>query len=149
MHSRSLRYILHKFRTGFALRCPNCEQGRLFAGGRFGYALQPTCDYCAVRFARGSGDAIGGVYINIAIAEFTALTGFFAVDSLLGPPVMLQIFIWIPYVILFSLLFFRHARGLWIALMYLSGGVYADPDYTREYLRPIDRRTHDEQPHHR
>ncbi len=138
MHSRNLRYLLHKFRVGFNLRCPACELGRLFEGGRHPYKLKPTCDYCGSRFARGSGDAIGGVYINVAIAEFTALGGFFAVHALFSPPIMWQLFIWIPYVILFSLWFFRHARGLWITLTYLMGGIYPDPDYTREYVRPAD-----------
>lgn len=135
MHSRRTRYLLHKLRVGYSLHCPVCEQGSLFEDDRR-YALRSTCAYCESRFARGSGDAIGGVYINVALAEFTAVAGFFLVHNIFNPPVMLQLFIWVPYVILFSLLFYRHARGLWITLMYFMGGIYPDLDITREYVRP-------------
>ncbi|GAB4512278.1 MAG: hypothetical protein OHK0046_11570 [Anaerolineae bacterium] len=89
-----------------------------------------------MRFERGSGDAVGGVYINVAVAELTAVSGFFLLHHLFDLPMLYQLLIWIPYVLLFSLYFYPYARGLWVAVMYLTGGIYADPDYEREYYGP-------------
>jgi len=137
MHSRNPRYLLHKFRVGFALLCPNCEQGKLFKGrGWLRFNMEQVCPYCEVRFERKSGDAIGAVYINVALTEITAMFGFFTVHSLLAPPIMSQLFIWIPYAIIFLVLFNPRAKGLWTTFMWLSGGVYHDPDYKREYIAP-------------
>lgn len=125
--------MLRKLGVGLRLRCPVCEQGRMFTGL---FRLHPTCPYCLSRYERGSGDAIGGVYINVALAEITALMGFFTVHTLFSPPIYAQLFIWVPYILVFVLLFYRHARGLWIGVLFLTGAVYPDPDYTREYIAP-------------
>ena len=35
---------------------------------------------------------------------------------------------------IFTAIFYRHARGVWIAIMFLFGHLYLD--YTREYFAP-------------
>lgn len=139
MRSRKFAYALHKLKVSARLRCPECEQGRLFERCFRVFRMKKTCDYCKVRFERTSGDAIGGVYINVALAELTAMGGFFAVHALFAPPIMLQLFFWVPYVLAFCVLGYKPARGLWIGVMYLTGGIYADPDYQREYIAPTTR----------
>jgi hypothetical protein len=47
-----------------------------------------------------------------------------------------QLFIWVPYILAFTVLFYRRARGLWVGVMFMTGGVYPDPDYEREYFAP-------------
>jgi uncharacterized protein (DUF983 family) len=139
MRSRKLSSIRHKLRVGFTLRCPACEQGKLFTGrGRDHFKMEATCPYCHARFERTSGEMIGGVYINVAVAELLAVAGFFVSHALLAPPPLYQVLFWVPFVVIFSLLFYRRARGLWVAVMYLGGAVYPDPDYTREYYGPAD-----------
>lgn len=133
MRSRKFSYYYHKLKTGFRLRCPVCEQGKMFSGL---FRMTPVCPYCLSRFERAAGESIGGVYINVAAAEFTAVGGFFLVNSLFEPPVMHQLLFWIPYVIVFTLFFYRHARGLWVGLLFLFDAVYPDPDYEREYIAP-------------
>jgi hypothetical protein len=39
-------------------------------------------------------------------------------------------------VLIVSIWLYPFARGLWVAFLYLTGGVYADPDYEREYIAP-------------
>lgn len=131
MQSRNLSYILHKLRVGASRRCPSCERGRLFSNH---FRMEPVCPYCQSRFERSSGDVIGGVYINVALAELTALMGFFAVHNVSTIPILHQLFIWVPYILLFTVYFYPHTRGLWVAVLYLTGGVYPDPDYQREYI---------------
>lgn len=131
MRSRKPSYALHKLRIGLALRCPSCERGRLFESG---YRLNKTCPYCEARFERSSGDSIGGVYINVALAEITALVGYFLTEHLFHPPALLQLAFWIVYIVIFALVFYRPARGLWTAVIFLTGGVYADMDVDRQYI---------------
>lgn len=136
MRSKRARYVLHKLKVGLRRRCPECEQGRLFERG---LKVHETCPYCQVRFSRHAGDSIGSVYINVALAEFTAVLGFMIVHSLTDIPVMHQLLFWVPYLLVFTVVFYPFSRGLWIAIMYLTGAVYVDPDYTREYIAPYYR----------
>jgi uncharacterized protein (DUF983 family) len=131
MRNRNFLYIWHKIKVGFSLRCPNCERGQLFEQR---FRMRTSCAYCHARFERSSGDALGGVYINVAVAELTALVGFFTLDSLLRLPVWVHLAIWLPYVLIVILLFYRHARGIWVAVSYLFGGIYPDFDCDREYI---------------
>jgi uncharacterized protein (DUF983 family) len=131
MRSRQLSYTLHKIRIGLLLHCPSCERGQIFCGR---FRLNETCPYCGSRFNRTPGDAIGGLYINFALAEFTALCGFVMVHLIFEPPVLHQFLFWIVYTIFFTTLLYRHTRGIWIAFLYLTGGIYPDLDCDHEYI---------------
>jgi uncharacterized protein (DUF983 family) len=128
-------YLAHKLKAGFRLRCPHCEHGRLF--DRW-FHMREVCPYCQSRFERSSGDGIGGIYINVALAELIAIAGFFAIHELFSPPIMLQLAFWLPFILVFTLLFYPYARGLWTAILYLTGGIYPDPDYDCEYIAPAE-----------
>src|SRR5690349_21587958 len=124
MPERSIRYILSKLLLGLRLRCPNCGQGRMFTGL---FKMEPTCPYCHVRYERLSGESIGGMFINLGLAEILSIGGFFVTQALFNPPLIFQMVFWVAFNILFVLLFYRHSRALWVAISYLTHGVYADP----------------------
>jgi uncharacterized protein (DUF983 family) len=132
---RLRRYVplLHSLMRGFRGRCPHCGRGRLFERR---FQLSETCPYCQVRFSRARGEMLGAVYLNSFLTLLLALAGFFASEQLWRPPMAVQLIGWTAFALLFALAFFRPARGLWIALAYLTGGVYADPDYEREWINP-------------
>jgi uncharacterized protein (DUF983 family) len=119
-------HTLHKLKTGFALRCPICEQGRL--------GMRQTCLYCQSRFERSPRDKIGGLYLSALAAQVTAVGGFLLVESLFHISPLLQLVFWIPYSIVFALLFYPRARGLSVALNALRGRVYPDFDCERQYI---------------
>lgn len=127
-----LFYGLRKLLLGLFLRCPNCGRGRMFRGL---FHMEPTCPYCHVRYERQSGESIGGTLINLCVAEVLSVGGYFVTQAAFQPPVTFQLIFWISFNILFIVLFYRHARGLWVSIAYLSGGVYADPDYEQQYAR--------------
>jgi hypothetical protein len=52
-----------------------------------------------------------------------------------NPPLAFQLIFWISFNIVFIVLFYRHARGLWVSIAYLTGGVYPDQDYEQQYVR--------------
>lgn len=115
---------LHKLWTGFRLRCPNCEKGAMFDGL---FTLRDTCPVCNVRFERSDGESLGGMMLNLVAVELVTVGGFILSQWLLEPPLMAQLVFWTLFNLVFIFVFYRHARGLWIAVTYLTGGVYADP----------------------
>lgn len=123
--------ILHVMKVGLLLRCPNCEQGRTFTGL---FKMNKVCPYCGVRFEKQDGESVGGMYINLGIAELTSLGGFFLVHALIDPPFVPHAIFWVTYNILFCVLFYRHSRSLWIAISYLTGGVRPELDVDREWV---------------
>jgi uncharacterized protein (DUF983 family) len=130
MLGRSWKDILHILMVGRSLRCPNCERGRLF---RKGFIMNETCPYCGVRFERQPGESVGAMYLTEGLTSIVAILGYFIVDLLFHPPFVPHLIVWIIIVILFSLWAYRPSRGMWVAITYLTGGVYRDPDYEREY----------------
>lgn len=133
MRKERWRRALHVLSLGLRLRCPACGCGRLFSRG---IHMRPTCPYCHVRFERSYGESLGAVYLNTGATLGLALIGFFSVDAAFSPPVLDQLVLWGGFSLVFPMLSFRAARGLWVSIAYLTGGVYADPDYERDYIAP-------------
>jgi uncharacterized protein (DUF983 family) len=118
-----LRHYVHKLLVGMFLRCPNCEQGRMFTGL---FSIRETCPVCNVRFERLQGESVGGTLVNLVFAELLSVGGFIVSESLFHPPLAFQLIFWVSFNILFVVFFYRYARGIWVAFAYLSGGVYPD-----------------------
>ncbi len=118
---------LHKLMVGARLRCPNCEQGRLFAGM---FRMRDTCAVCGVRFERSSGESLGGMMVNLVVAELLTVGGFFISYAALGAPEDMTplIVFWLTFDVLFVLAFYRPARGMWVAVTYLTSGLTSDDD---------------------
>lgn len=114
--------------TGFTLRCPNCGRGQLFPGRLNLFRMEKTCPNCGVRFERSDGEALGGMMVNLVIAEILAIAGFFISETAFHPPLLTQILVWGGFNILFCVFFYRHARGVWVSIAFLTGGVYKDAE---------------------
>lgn len=115
--------MIRKLLVGLLLRCPNCEQGRVFRGL---FRMETTCAVCGARFERASGESLGGMVLNLGLAELLSIGGYFISDALWRPSLAFQLTFWIGFNILFIVLFYRHSRALWVSVNYLSGGVYPD-----------------------
>ena len=135
----SFKHRIHVLWTTFRLRCPNCERGKIFTGL---FKMNETCPYCHVRFERESGESVGGMYINLSIAELLTIGGFFLVNALFHPPWIPHLAFWVIFNIAFIAVFYRHSRALWIGTSYMTGGVYADQDEPEDYVRPDDAPDH-------
>ncbi len=118
------RLIARKLWAALWLRCPNCEQGRTFKGHLF--KMEDKCARCDVRFERAEGESIGGVFIALTLAEALSVGGFFLFEALFRPSIAFQLAFWTGFIILFTVFGYRHMRGLWVGISYLTGGVYPD-----------------------
>ena len=103
---------------GIRLRCPVCGRGKLF---RTYLAMNSECSRCGVRFDREAGLWLGSMDINLTISLVLLLAPIVFLPDL-GLRRELELFC--TGAVLVPLVLFRFVRGFWIALIYLSGGVY-------------------------
>ena len=98
---------------GLRLRCPRCGRAPLFRGW---FSMNTVCAVCDLRFERAQGYWIGAIYVNYGVTVSIAVTGFFLLRALAGWETAAQLALWVPFVTLFPLWFFRYSRSLWLAL---------------------------------
>jgi len=109
--------------SGVRLRCPSCEKGRMF---RHLFQIEPQCEVCAVKFERLDGESIGGMVITMAIVPPLSIAGYFVTIAFFDIAFWLNVSIWIGFIIVACTWIYRHSRAAWVAVSYLTGGVYAD-----------------------
>jgi uncharacterized protein (DUF983 family) len=104
---------------GFFGRCPACGRGRVFKGF---YDLNATCASCAARFHHDGSPTVGAMIITMFI---TILLGFGGaiplVISTTPDTLMLGLALWLVALTVFSAIFYRFARGLWVGITTLTG----------------------------
>jgi uncharacterized protein (DUF983 family) len=122
-----------------SLRCPRCGTTRLFPASPRGpgrapegasavrrvvrrlpnwFTMTPSCALCGLVFERAQGYWVGAIYVNYAATTVIAMTGYGLLWGLAGPSTAVQLGVWIPFVILFPLWFFRYSRSVWLAVEY-------------------------------
>src|SRR5947207_1360554 len=108
---RSLRVpIAH----GLTCRCPRCGKGKLFAGF---LALKPRCEVCGLDYSfvdSADGPAFFVMFFSGFLVVFAAL----AVEVMYAPPYWVHALLWLPLILLTTLLPLRPVKGLMIALQY-------------------------------
>lgn len=78
--------------------------------------MRLDCNHCHLKFEREQGYFVGAIYINYAATVLIAVPGFFVLDAFTKMTINQQLAIWIPFTIIFPLLFFHHSRSLWLVL---------------------------------
>lgn len=99
---------------GLACRCPRCGQGRLFTGF---LDLKPRCEVCDLDYAfidTGDGPAIFIMMIAGAIVVAAALI----VEVKYQPPFWVHAALWLPLILVTTLLPLRAMKSLLIALQF-------------------------------
>jgi uncharacterized protein (DUF983 family) len=100
-------------RRALSLRCPRCGGTELFSGW---FAMRASCALCGLWFERAQGYWVGAIYVNYAVTVTIALGGYFLLWARADLSTAAQFAIWIPFLVLFPLWFFRYSRSLWLAL---------------------------------
>ena len=93
------------------LRCPVCGRGPLFSSL---FRVPEKCPVCHAPFAREPGFFLGSIYINYGL---TALIAAVVCPILIFNKTVdesLLTYGSLAFVVIFPILFFRHARSLWI-----------------------------------
>lgn len=116
--------MLKKLWQGLRLHCPNCHQATISNGL---FQVNRECRHCGVQFERKSGESAGASIIWISLLPILALILFF-VMYMINPDLSVPILLGVPlaFGVILGLVGYRHIKGLWIAIAYLTGDVYAD-----------------------
>ena len=99
---------------GIACRCPRCGKGKLYSGF---IDLRPSCEACGLDYAfidAGDGPAIFIIMIAGAIVVGAALI----VEVKYQPPFWLHAALWLPLILVTTLLPLRAMKSLLIALQF-------------------------------
>ena len=94
--------------------CPRCGNGALFDGY---IKLKAHCPSCALDYAMfdaGDGPAVFGILIVGAIVAGLALY----VEFTFSPPYWLHAVLWIPLIVILSLLFLHLSKSTLLVLQY-------------------------------
>ena len=100
--------------TGLSCRCPACGEGKLFQGF---LDLRPRCETCGLDYAfidAGDGPAVFIILGAGFIVVFAALIVEFAYQ----PPYWLHAVLWLPLILLVTLLPLRPVKSFLAALQY-------------------------------
>src|SRR3984957_2190946 len=99
---------------GLACKCPRCGRGKLFAGF---LTLRPRCEACGLDYTfidTGDGPAIFIIMLAGAIVVACALI----VEVKYQPPFWLHAVLWLPLILVTTLLPLRSMKALLIALQF-------------------------------
>ena len=77
--------------------------------------MQEGCAVCGLRYEREPGYFVGAIYVNYAVTAALALGSVLVLDVVLGLTLAQELALSIALAALVPLVFFRHARSLWIA----------------------------------
>ncbi len=104
------------------LRCPACQRGHMF---RTLFRMNVRCPVCGVVFERDHGEITGGMAINTVLVLLIAVVGA-VVSVVTDYSAWLIIGITAVVMTIVGVLFYRHARALWIGILYLTGSMFED-----------------------
>ncbi len=106
--------VVSPFAAGLACRCPRCGQGALFAGY---LKVAPRCERCGLDLGfADSGDG-PAVFVIFAVAPIVMILAFIT-EALFHPAPWMHLALWIPAVIILTLLLLRPFKATMIALQY-------------------------------
>lgn len=110
-------HIIRALIDGLILRCPRCHRGHMFERG---FTMHRACPHCGLAFEQASGEVTGGMGINFVLTLFIVIAGsLFALDP--DVPLVPLLSGLVVFAILFPIVFYRSSRGLWAAVLYLTG----------------------------
>ncbi|MCC6948037.1 MAG: DUF983 domain-containing protein [Bradyrhizobiaceae bacterium] len=100
--------------AGLRGRCPRCGMGKLFSGY---LGLAPRCTNCGLDYSfADSGD--GPAVFVMLIAGFVVVMSALVTEVLWRPPYWVHAALWLPAIVILSLVLLRLAKGLLITLQY-------------------------------
>ena len=106
-------------RRALGLRCPACGGEGLYARP---FVMRERCGHCGFVYETEQGFFLGAIYVNYAVTACLGLGAALLAEWLYSVSLVGQLAVAIPLMLLVPVLFFHHARSLWLALNVLVVG---------------------------
>lgn len=104
------------FAAGVTCRCPRCGKGTLFEG-LFTLSPRPRCDVCGLDY--GFIDSADGPAIFVMLgAGFVVVFAALVTEIVYQPPFWVHAALWLPLILIVTLLPLRPVKSLLVALQY-------------------------------
>jgi uncharacterized protein (DUF983 family) len=108
------RSVARAMRLGFMGRCPNCGEGKIFAGYT---AIADHCDSCGQAFHHHRADDLPP-YLTILIVGHIVVPLMLFVERTWRPEIWIHIALWIPLTLGLTLALLRPIKGAVIGLQW-------------------------------
>ena len=101
-------------RTILTCRCPRCGKGKLYHGL---LTVADQCSHCGLPL-KGHEQGDGPAFFAVLIIGALSATGAAIIESKFSPPYWVQAAIWVPFVLIGSVISLRWFKALLIATQY-------------------------------
>lgn len=100
---------------GRALRllCPRCGRAKMFTGL---FRMHETCPGCGLKFEREPGYFLGSIYLNYGMTAGLTTAAYVLLRFGMEIEARKLLVPLLVFIVLFSTLYFRYARALWLAM---------------------------------
>ncbi len=115
---------INPWKAGLSGTCPRCGEAPVFAGF---LKLADRCDACGLdytRFNTADGPAFFAMSFVGILVGFAALL----VEVAYAPPVWVHMLIWLPLILILSLVLLRPLKGVMVALQYRHNALDSHSD---------------------
>jgi uncharacterized protein (DUF983 family) len=99
---------------GLRCRCPRCGKGKLFSGF---LKLAPRCDQCGLDYSFVDS-ADGPAFFVMSISGLVVVFAALMVEVVYQPPFWVHAALWLPLILITTLVPLRPMKGLLIALQF-------------------------------
>jgi hypothetical protein len=89
------------------------------------FQMNVRCPVCGVVFERDAGEITGAMAINTALMSLMAIAGA-ALAIVTDLPASWIIGGTATTMIVFGVFFYRHARAVWVGILFLTGAIFED-----------------------
>jgi uncharacterized protein (DUF983 family) len=116
------------YTAGLAGRCPRCGKGKLFAGF---LSLRARCEACGLDY--GFVDSADGPAVFVIFfAGFVVVAAALVTEVVYQPPYWAHAALWVPLILLTTLVPLRPIKGLMIAIQYRHKAAEGRLDYRKD-----------------
>ena len=116
-------------RAGLRCRCPRCGKGKLF---RSYLKVAAKCNVCGLDFSSAE-NADGPAVIITMIIGFPVAFAMILVELAYMPPIWVHMALWVPIIIIGSLLALPPLKGVFIAQQLRYGAREAELDSPKQH----------------
>jgi len=122
------------FWKGLARRCPDCGKGGIFDGY---IKVKHTCDECGLELFHQRADDAPPYFTMMIVLHFI-VSGILIVEKAYSPETWVQMVIWLPAALIFSLVLLPHIKGALIGVQWARRMHGFDEEATGYSAQQID-----------